>query len=197
MFDAGVNLLVSPPSASPRLGVAYAVADRAEIGLRWAPRTLRLGGRWQLARRDRDGLDASVGLGVAYLGYAYPIVGEIPVLSLDRYTRWQVDVPLAVGRADRWYRVWGGPKLALTTFRTELALDAELNERELAAFRGRAALLGGHGGVALGWDKLFLAGELTVVGLVGAADTTVLDAAHRTPLRGFVVVPTGGLLGEF
>src|SRR6185503_5878179 len=61
LFDAGVNLAASPPSASQHLAIAYTFLDRAEASLRYVGGGFRLGGRYKILRHEESLLYLVVG----------------------------------------------------------------------------------------------------------------------------------------
>jgi len=73
MFDAGMQLLLSPPSAGYHLSAAYVPAERLEVSLRYAGSALRLGTRYQLLDRATGPFDMSAGIGVSRFTYTLPI----------------------------------------------------------------------------------------------------------------------------
>ncbi len=141
-----------------------------------------------------------VGVGVARAATAAPVGDVIPALSVDDFTRWTGDLSLLVGTSRSWFRVWTGPKLVCTRFDTRLRAELYMDEQQLATFQGHGLYYGGQGGVALGYEKLFLGIELTPMGLSGTASTsttTLANGARATDISGFVVYPAVALMGEF
>ena len=200
LFDAGVTFAASPVAVGPHFALSYGLYDRTEVGLRYSGDAWRLGGRYQLLAHEQDPLDMVVGLGVSRAATAVPVGDVIPVLSVDDFTRWTTDLSLLVGTSRSWFRVWAGPKLVYTTFDTSLRADLYMNEQELARFHGHGAYYGGQGGVALGYRKLFLGVELTLMELSGTASTsatTLPNGGRSTDISGFVVYPAFALMGEF
>jgi hypothetical protein len=198
ILDAGVNLVVNAPAIGPHLGVAYTFVDRVEGNVRFAGNAVRFGGRYQILKRATGPFDMTVGLGVARFSYAFPIADEIPVLRLDGFTRWQVDIPLLIGTSRDFVRVWMGPKLLLTWFETQMTLTTP-NDVSAARFDGHATYLGGQAGLALGYKHAFLAIELTVAESFGTARTTVTGIAsptHDTQISTLIVYPSFGVMIE-
>lgn len=200
LFDAGVTFAASPVAVVPHFALSYGIYERTEVGLRFSGDAWRLGGRYQLLAHDRDPLDMVVGLGLSRAATSVPVGDAIPVLSVDDFTRWTTDLSLLVGTSRSWFRVWAGPKVVYTAFDTSLRADLYMNEQELATFRGQGLYYGGQGGVALGYRKLFLGVELTLMELSGTASTsstTLANGARSTDISGFVVYPAFALMGEF
>lgn len=199
IFDAGVNLLLLLPSVGPHVAATYVPVDRFEIGIRYAGSAWRAGARYQLVDHERGPFDLTVGLGVSRFSFSFPLSDQIPGLSLDDFTRWQLDVPVLVGTSRDWFRVWAGPKLLVTTFSTELRLTFP-NDVTVASFDGKAAFVGGQGGFALGYRRLFFAFELTLAEALGTAHLTSIGLApptHETSLSSFTIFPSLGVMGEF
>jgi len=200
LFDAGVTFAASPVAVVPHFALAFGILDRTEVGLRYTGDAWRLGGRYQLLAHERDPLDMVVGLGIARAATAVPVGDVLPVLSVDDFTRWTGDLSLLVGTSRSWFRVWAGPKLVYTRFDTRLRAELYMNEQQLATFEGHGTYYGGQGGVALGYQKLFLGVELTLMELSGTASTsvtTLASGARTTDISGFVVYPAVALMGEF
>jgi hypothetical protein len=198
IYQAGASLVLNPPSATPHVGVAFTVIDNLEINLRYATSSLRLGGRYQFLKKEVHGVDASAGLGVGYFLFGLPLSG-LPVLNLDDFSRWQIDVPLVFGTHGTWYRVWGGPRFMYTYFGTELRLELpQLPDPELASISGHGFYMGAQGGVAIGYKYVFLGFELTLVQLLMRGKFEVLNKTVRDlDVDSFIVYPTIGLMGEF
>jgi hypothetical protein len=198
LFSAAINLVASPPSVSPLFAVGYAVADRVEIGVRYAGQGWRVGARYQPLRREDGPFDLVVGLGVARSAFKIPIGEFIPVIEVDDFRRWTVDVPVTVGTSRSWFRVWAGPKLVYSRFETAIRLVIPNELPEIATFAGHSTFIGGMGGLALGYRKLFVGLELTVGNLSGSTATALstTGVARAADLGGTVVYPAFGIMGE-
>lgn len=200
IYDAGINVAISPPLTLPssRLSVAYTPVDRLEVSFRYAGSAPRFGVRYQLIKQEDAGVDLTVGVGGSRFSYAVPLGDVLPVLKIDDFVRWSVDLPILVGKHGDWYRLWAGPKVLLTTFDTSLTLDLVVEQDEVARFDGKAAYLGAQAGAAVGWKYVFVGFELTVARVIGTAHATVLGRPVRdTDLGATVVYPSFGLMGEF
>ena len=199
LFDAGVNLLASPPSAQPLFSIAYTIVDRTEIGLRYAGAGWRLGGRYQPLRHQEGPFDLVLGLGVARATTPIPVDKVLPVLEASDFTRYTFDVSALIGTFRDFFRVWVGPKVLYSRFDSTLRLNLFQMETQLATFEGDALYIGGQGGVAVGYRYVFFGVELTMGGLSGSATatTTLVAAQRRTDISGFVIYPAFALMGEF
>jgi hypothetical protein len=199
IFDAGVNLLLLTPSIGPHVAVTYVPAPHFEVGIRYAGAAWRGGARYQLIDHEHGPFDLTVGLGISRFSFSFPLSDQIPGLSLDDFSRWQVDVPVLVGTSRDWFRVWAGPKLLLTTFSTALSLSLP-GDTTLARFDGTGAVLGGQGGFAVGYRRLFVAFELTLAEAFGSAHLTAVGLTpptHDTKVSSFTIFPSVGLMAEF
>ena len=198
IFDAGVSLMLLTPSFGPHFAIGFVPIERLEVGLRYAGSAWRVGGRLQLLDHVTGPFDLTVGLGLSRFTFEFPISDQIPVLQLDDFSRWQVDVPILAGTSRDWFRFWIGPKLLLSTFETRLTLSLP-NDVTAASFDGTATFLGGQAGLALGYRKLFVAFELTMGEAFGTAHLTSLvlnPSTHDTHLSSFTIFPSIGLMGE-
>jgi hypothetical protein len=200
LLEAGVNLALNPPASNVHAGLAYTPIERLELRLRYMSGAWRAGVRWQVLRQAEDGADLTVGLGLQRFAYEYPVDKVLDVVALEDFTRWTLDAPMLVGRHGDFYRLWAGPRLLASSFRTALRLDLSSvggPMPSLAQATGQTLFAGGVGGVALGWKHLFLAFELTVVRLFGSADLEAFGQRTNVDLGGWIVYPGLGLLGEF
>jgi hypothetical protein len=175
-------------------GLAYAPVEHLEASIRYAGNGFRLGARYQILEQDKNGVDFTVGLGGARFSYEFPLTEYIPVLKVDDFVRWQLDVPVHVGKRGNWYRWWAGPKLLFTSFNSEVLFQKE----ELVTFEGKAGYLGVQGGVAFGYKYVFFGFELTVTQLIGSARGTLASSTKReTDLSTAIIYPSLGLMAEF
>jgi hypothetical protein len=198
VFDAGVNLLLEGATVGADLALTYTPLDRFEVGLRYAGGAWRVGTRYQLLDHLSAPFDLTVGVGLSRFAYQLPLSDEVPGLSIDDFSRWQLDLPLLVGTSRDWFRVWAGPKLLFTSFSTQLRLKLP-NDVVAARFDGDASFVGAQGGFALGYRKLFVAFELTLAQGFGSAHLTapaLSPPTHDSTLSSFVIFPAVGLLGE-
>ena len=205
LFDSGVTVVVSPPSVGYHFAGYYSPIDRFELGLRYAGGGWRGGARYQLLRHETDPFDMTIGGGFSYSSYEIPLASYIPVLEVDDFTRWTVDVPLQIGTSRSYYRVWGGPKFLYSHFSTAIRLSIPgVDTPDLASFEGHTLYYGGQVGFAIGYKYIFVAFELTLAGVSGHGDVkTAPDPrngealAHDTDISGFIIYPAFGLMGEF
>jgi hypothetical protein len=203
VMEGAWALALNPPSATPHIGIGYSPADNVAIDGRYTVGALRLGGRYQLLHRAQDGLDLTLGLGLGRYVYEFPINDAIPVIHLEDFTRYQIDIPIILGISGDWYRVWGGPRLLATFYSTELALiysdipGGGTPEDVRASFSGTGFYAGAQGGVALGYKKVFLAFELTLAEFWTTGKLEAFGETMNVELASFVIVPGLALMGEF
>lgn len=203
VFDAGVGLALNPPSPVQHIGVGVSVIDNLEVSLRYSVNALRLGTRYQFLTKAKHGVDLSVGAGVGYYVFSFPVGTILDIVELEDFSRWQFDFPILIGTHGKWYRVWGGPRLMFTTFSTSLTMNLPSStgypgEIEIASFSGTGAYYGGQVGAAFGYKYVFLGIELTLAQLFSSGD---LDAFGKRSLSvdldSFVIYPAIALMGEF
>jgi hypothetical protein len=205
LYRVSTAAALNPPGATPHIGIAFTVVDNLEVSLRYASSSLRLGSRYQFLHKEKHKVDASVGLGLGYFILPVPLGDTFdPIVTLDDFTRFQVDVPLVFGTSGSWYRLWGGPRFMYTHFGTELTLgipeipNVAPARSEVASFNGNGVYVGGQAGVAVGYRYVFLGFELTVVRLIMDGKLEVLRNNVATfDLSSTIVYPTIGLMGEF
>src|SRR3954469_367338 len=101
LFDSGVTVVVSPPSVGYHLAAYYSPLDRFEVGVRYAGGGWRVGARYQLLRHETDPFDLTIGGGFSHSSYEIPLASYIPVLAVDDFTRWTVELPWPMGHSRR------------------------------------------------------------------------------------------------
>lgn len=203
LFQAGASLALNPPSATPHFGLAYTLLDRFELSGRYSVGAWRLGARYQILEQARHDVDLSVGLGGGRYVYEFPIKDQIPVLTLENFTRWQLDIPLLVGAHGDWYRWWAGPRALFTFYGTELVFQQpavpglDTDKVVLASLDGTGNYVGGQLGGALGYKYVFFAFELTLARFWTNAKLNFLDSERDIAIESWIIYPGFALLGEF
>jgi len=202
VFEAGVNLILNPPSVVEHVGLTYTPIQGWEVGLRYAAGAWRLGGRHQILEQARHGVDLTVGLGAQRFTFEFPVKDVIGILELEDFVRWNIDVPIVFGTHGDFYRLWAGPRLVYSRFDTHLTLHAPAvggagPQTYLAGAEGSGFYVGGQGGAAFGYKVLFVAVELTVVRFFGSTDISALGRSANVDLGSFVIYPGFALMGEF
>jgi hypothetical protein len=202
LLRAGAALALNPPSATPHVGFAYTLLDHFEIGGRYSIGALRLGARYQFLEQAPDGVDLTAGLGGARYVYEFPISDQIPLIHLEDFTRWQLDLPLLVGKHGSWYRVWGGPRVLLTFYGTELTFEqpeipgVTAEKKVAASLDGVATYLGGQMGAAIGYEHVFFGFELTIAKFWTSADLKLPGRELDVDLDSLIIYPGFALMLE-
>ena len=153
--------------------------------------------------QDKNGVDLTAGLGVGRYVYEFPVSSVLDVIELEDFTRWQFDLPILIGNHSDYHRFWAGPRLMGTTFGTELVYNAYpipgLPERSavLASVSGTSCYLGAQSGIAVGYKKVFVGFELTIVQALIRAELEAFGRRREFELGGLIIYPALGLLGEF
>jgi len=207
VFDAGVNFVASPPSASTHFALNYTVLNNWEVGVRYAAGGWRVGSRYQFLHHEDGPFDMTLGAGISRIATEIPIASAIPLLDVHDFTRWTVDTGLQFGTSRGFYRAWVGPRFLYSHFDTGISLDVPgVPMNDLASFTGHGIYYGGQGGLAIGWKHIFFAFELTICELSGKATLSAISGpnaggsepiATDVDISGLVIYPTFGLLGEF
>jgi hypothetical protein len=197
LFDAGATLALNPPGPVTHVGISYTPVRSWEVGLHYASAAWRLALRHQVLDQDVDGVDLTVGIGGQRFASGFPLEDVIPGLVLEDFVRWKFDLPVVIGRHGDFFRIWGGPQLAMSTYSTHLRLDLPGQAPALAGVDGSGFYVAGQAGAALGYRKVFLAFELTVARHFGSATLSALAQEHDVDLGGWVILPGLALLGEF
>jgi hypothetical protein len=197
LFEAGATLALNSPGPVTHLGLTYTPVRSWEVGLQYASAAWRLALRHQVLDQDVDGVDLTVGIGGQRFSSGFPLQDVIPGLALEDFVRWKFDLPIVIGRHGDFFRIWGGPQLAMSTYSSHLRLDLPAETPALAGVEGSGFYVAGQGGAAIGYRKVFLAFELTVARHFGTATLSALTEAHDVDLGGWVILPGLALLGEF
>ena len=201
LFGAGAALALNPPSLVTHLGVAYGLFDHFEVDGRLTSGAWRLGARYQVLEQEQQSVDGTFSLGGGHYSYEFPLSDQIPLLTLEDFSRWQIDAGFLVGKHGSWYRVWGGPRLLVSFYGTELvfeqpAIGVEPQKKVLASLDGAATYLGGEVGAALGYKYVFVGFELTCAKFWTSASIKVLDDKRDLDLDSFIVYPGFALMFE-
>jgi hypothetical protein len=203
LLDAGLLLAIDPPFFVSHVGVAFTPIEGFELGLRYTSHAWRLGTRLQVKTLERDGYDLTLGLGVQRFVFDVPGLDLVDYVEIDDFVRWNFDLPILFGTRGPYHRLWGGPRVVASRFDARIAQELPpVGGRMIppveAAAQGRALYLGAQGGVAVGYKRVFVGFELTLVRQLGSADLNAGEQAARTvDLDGWVVYPGVALMGEF
>ena len=202
VFAAGLNLSLNPPFFVEHAGLNYVFADNWEVGLRYASQRLAPGGP-PAADDPGPGCGTTSPSGWACSGsaFGFPIDNVIDIIKLDDFVRWNLDIPVAIGRRTDYLRWWAGPRMVFSTYSTRLAIEAPQTGgavgRDVAEAAGRGAYLGAQAGAAVGYRWLFVALEMTIVRMVGNAHIDVFGRRTEADTGTWIIYPGIAVLGEF
>ncbi len=206
IIDAATVALVQPPSVGGQLSAAYGLTQRFELGAKVSGSAIRGHLRFQWLRIS-PGIYGSLGFGVSGYLFGFPLhtVSEDAV-KVDGFSRWDFDVPLHLGYSNRYFHIWGGPKLIFTTFNAGVTLctdtrSATCGSTAAVSIGGTAAYVTGQFGLAVGYKRFWVAAELTV-GRVGTSGNVDVVQGARTEEgvfahEGLVVSPSVGVIAWF
>lgn len=202
ILEGGAAIAMNPPAAIPHVGLDYGIAERWEVGARLGTAGWRLSGRRQLLEQASDGVDLSLGLGLGRAVFTPPVASVFEKLHVDDFSRWNLDLPIALGKHGSWYRVWGGPRVVFSWVSQTMTLtldDVGMPEpvRVTGVFSGRGLYLGGQAGAALGYRSFFIGPELTLAYVFGSADVDALGSSQNVSVSSLVVYPSFAFMGEF
>jgi len=188
---------LNPPSVSPHMGIAYAPLRDWEVGLRLAGNSFRVASRYQVLHQTDDGFDLSLGLGFGMAFVQPPLNQILDSVQIADFSRWTLDLPIAIGQRSDWYRWWGGPRLLFSRTGQSIALSLPGEAPVQGRVDGWQAYLGATVGVAMGYDWIFMGPELTLVGLVGGADVTGLTIVDSADVTSLIAHPSFAVMMEF
>jgi hypothetical protein len=197
LLDAGAAVALTPPGPVNHLGLSYTPFRSWEVGVHYASSAWRLNVRHQILDQDVDGVDLTIGLGGQRFAYEFPLHDVIPGLDLQDFVRWKFDLPITFGHHGDYYRLWGGPQLAMSRYSTRLELELPGQPSDIATVEGSGYYVAGQAGAAVGYRKVFVAIELTVARHFGSATLSALGKERSVDLGTWVLFPGIALLGEF
>jgi hypothetical protein len=157
--------------------------------------------------RIAPGIYGSAGFGVSGYLFGFPLhtVSDDSV-KVDAFTRWDFDLPIHLGYSNRYFHVWGGPKLVFSTYDAAFTVctdtrGVDCNRHAAVDVGGTAAYVTGQLGFAVGYRRFWVAAELTVGRVGTSGDVAVADAARteegRYAHEGLVVSPSVGFISWF
>jgi len=202
LLAAGFNIALNPPGVVQHIGASYVPATGWQVGLRYAAGAWRLGGRRQLLLEDRAGFDATLAVGIQRYAFGFPVSDIVDVVSIDGFTRWDGDVSMVFGKKSPFHRIWGGPRLVVSRFDSRVAVRAPgqagaVASKDVASVSGSGNTVVLQGGVAVGYELLFVGFELSVARLFGSATMDVFGRRVDTETDTWVIYPGVAILGEF
>lgn len=202
LVRAGTALVVQPPSIGGSVSAAVGISQRFALSLRTSGNAARAGVRWQFLR-VAPGFYGALGVGVSTYFYGFPVQQFVPDLSLDRFGRFELDVPLSFGWSGKVGHLWFGPKLLLSSYEARITAcidraDAGCAREATVGIDGTAFYFAGQIGAAIGWKRFWIAAELTVAYVNTGADVELSSSGrttqHRVSSDGIVLQPTFGFL---
>lgn len=207
IIRTSLGLALNPPSFGSQYRVGYGILEGTEVEIRYALSAWRLGARYQVIKPDVPAaLAASVGLGLSRYTFSLGVPDYLePIVDVDDFTRYDVDVPVLFGASHDIFHVWGGPKLVASFMSAGIDVCTEIDtsskactERAKASLDGRAFYFAGQGGGAIGYKHVWLAAELTAayvdVQATGTIQTSDVDEKRRFHFGDVILYPVIGLI---
>ncbi len=197
LYNAVAGVILSPPGAAPEAQARMGFGRGFDAGIRTTFGDFRVDGRYQILRAAAGApFDLSVGLGLSWGGFSYPVSSVGDVLDIQDYRRLAAEVPVLAGWSGRFGAFWFGPKFLANSYRTSISVRVGGDEIQALSLNGASLYVGGQVGGMIGYRWLFLAAELTVMGMTGGAQVNVGNGAFRSSpsYGGVVVAPTLGFV---
>ena len=208
LIRTSLGLVLNPPSFGSQYRAAYGIADGLEVDLRYALSAWRLGARWQMIRPQgpERPLAGSLGIGVSRYVFSLGVPDYLePIVDVDDFTRWDVDVPVLFGASHDMFHVWGGPKVVASFMSAGIDVctridtaERECVERTTATLDGNAFYFAGQIGGAVGYKHVWLGAELTTAYVTGEASGTLktpdVDEKRRYRFGDVILYPVVGLI---
>lgn len=196
LASQAVGLVFSPPSFSYEFQARYGFLPRWDAGLRLVGANVRADARFQVLDTQRGApLDLSVGAGLS-LGFTGLSLGSVvgSVIAIDDYRLFTVDVPVLAGWSGRFGHVWFGPKVVLGLHSTGMSVRVASAETRVLDVSGTTFHYGAQLGGAVGYRWIWLAAELSILGMNGSAAITWPGGTYAPTFGGVVVAPSFGVL---
>jgi hypothetical protein len=197
VVDAALAGVLFTPTAVPELGLRLGVADRVDVGLRWAGPAFKGDGKLHLYRTE-DGLNLGLSAGYGYhtgigSSIASGIYDVFESLDLVDYSRHDIDVALLIGGNEKAvFSGYGALRgiVSFTSFETQLPEEL-LGPEGVVQIDASSNLVyfGGTAGMRLGSEQIAALLELTVMRCW--FDPRILG--ERRDLGGLVFSPALGL----
>ncbi len=197
LYNSAVGIVLAPPGVSPEAHARLGLGHGFDVGVRTTAADFRVDGRYQILRAERRApFDLSVGLGLSWGGFAFPISSVGDILDVQDYRRLAVEVPVLMGWSGRLGAFWFGPKFLANSYRASVSVRVGNDSYEAMALNGASVYAGAQVGGMIGYRWIFLAAELTVMGMSGGAQINVGNGAFqsRPSYGGLVVAPTVGVV---
>ena len=202
LVRAGTAVVVQPPSVGGSVSAAVGLSQRFALSLRASGNAARAAVRWQFLR-VAPGFYGSLGVGVSTYFYGFPVQQFVSDLTLDDFSRVELDVPLSFGVSGKVGHLWFGPKLVFSRYDAHLTAclspgDSGCAREATLGVGGTAFYVAGQLGAAIGWKRVWFAAELTVAYVSAGADVELSmgghSSSHHISSDGVVLQPAVGLL---
>jgi hypothetical protein len=188
-LGAAIGLALNHPSVLNDIMVRYGAWDGVSVGFRYAGNSIHFDGKVRLF--EHGVWQGALSIGYVRALFGGPIFDVLAFLQIDDFSRHDVHVPLIVGRRlGNLGHVWFGPKYIFGRTHIDAALqnvDTSLRGDENVHY------IGGFGGAAVGYSRIFLMAELTVMDMI--AKPVILG--QPTDIGGIVVMPSVGVMARF
>jgi len=201
LASAVTATLVQPPAVGFQVSGAYGISKRVEIGLRSSLGAFCGWARYQFLRA-RPGIYGAIGLGASAYLYGPPIQFT-NLVEMHDFDRYDLDIPLSIGYSSKVFHVWGGPKLVFTDYVADVSVCLDRSGGACVSevqshIDGTAAYVAGQLGIAVGYERFWVAAELTVarLGLDATIDLSSAGTTRQTRFEGesLVLAPAFGLI---
>ena len=204
-----VGLGLNPPSVGNQYQLAYGIAPNAQLDLRYALSSWRLGARYQFRPPVKGETDTAATAGIGVSRYTLGIPGLPSILKrvadVDDFERYDVDVPVLWGISHDVLHVWAGPKIVASFYDASVRVctDVDTNsgdciERASASLNGRSFYGVGQAGAALGYRYVWVAAELNVAYVDTQMSGKVSDGTNsefrRYHFNDVIIYPVVGLI---
>jgi hypothetical protein len=210
IIKTSLGLALNPPSLGSQYRIGYGILEGTEVELRYALSAWRLGARYQVVKPEVPaGLAVSAGLGVSRYVFSLGVPSYLkPIVDVDDFTRYDIDVPVLFGASHEVFHVWGGPKLVASFMSagidvcTQIDTDSkECTERSKASIDGRAFYLAGQAGGAIGYKYVWVAAELTAAYVDVQATAKIqsgdIDEKRRFQFGDVILYPLVGVIVRY
>jgi hypothetical protein len=196
LTSQAAGLVFSPPTFSYEFQARYGFHPRWDAGLRLVGSNVRADARYQLLSTERgDALDLSVGAGLG-LGLTGLSLGGVfdSVITIDDYRVFTVDVPVLAGWSGRFGHFWFGPKVVAGFHATGMSVRVSSSELRVLDVSGTTFHYGAVVGGAVGYRWVWVAFELSVLGMNGNANITWPGGSFAPTFGGVVFAPSFAVL---
>ncbi|MCP4445052.1 MAG: hypothetical protein GY811_06865 [Myxococcales bacterium] len=193
--EGAAAILLLQPGFLYILEGRYGLADRFELGIKWAGAAVRLGGKYWL-HHEEGGLDASVAFGYTHHSGVGSSVAKkafevFDFLELVDYSRRDADLAILLsGDSRARFGFYGALRYVVGFVNLETNFERLMTEEATseATVKEQIHNLGGTGGMRLRAGPVQIMAELTVMRMMFAP--TILD--ETVDLGGYLIEPSIG-----